>query len=126
MKPTPNGKVISWLDQQESTQLFITTITIAEISYGLHILSVGRRRNFLENAFNKAIIEAFKYRILTFDEQAADWYGKIMGYRKKIGRSLPILDGQIAAIARTHRATLVTRNVRDFTDCHIDLVNPFT
>lgn len=125
MKKKPSNQVVSWVDQQIVTELFLSTITIAEISYGLNILPKGIQRDRLEDAFNKAINSAFKHRILSFNEQAAHIYGEIMGHRKRKGRPLSILDGQIAAIALAHEATLATRNVRDFTGCGLDLINPF-
>jgi toxin FitB len=125
MKPSPSSEVINWLDQQETTKLFISTISIAEISFGLNALPEGNRRVQLEQAFNKAIIESFKYRILSFDESAAHVYGKIMSKRKGLGRPLGILDGQIAAIAYTQGLIIATRNVNDFTGCGLDIINPF-
>ena len=125
MKSAPDRNVENWLEQQLVTQLFVTTISIAEISYGLSILPNGKRRDSLENAFQQTINSAFKHRILPFDEAAANAYGLLMSKRKQIGKPLGILDGQIAAIVLTHSATLVTRDVRDFTDCGLTLVNPF-
>jgi predicted nucleic acid-binding protein len=125
MKPSPSHHVVKWFDQQDSTQLFITTITIAEISYGLSVLPKGNRRVVLEDAFNKAIVEAFEHRLLAFDAAPAYRYGAVMGQRKELGRPLSILDGQIASIALTHGSMLATRNVKDFLDCGLDLINPF-
>lgn len=125
MKQSPNPEVLSWLDDQEVTQTFVTSITIAEISYGINVLPEGVRRQLLEDAFNKAIKTAFKHRILFFDETAAHHYGKLMSHRKQLGRPLSILDGQIASIALTHGAALATRNIRDFSHCELDLLNPF-
>ncbi len=125
MKQTPSAQMLNWIDQQEVTQLFITSITIAEISDGLHVLPQGARRNQLENAFNKAIMEAFQQRVFSFDETAAHLYGKIMGRRKEIGRPLSIPDGQIAAIARAQGAAVATRNIHDFIECGIELIDPF-
>ena len=125
MKPSPLNNVIAWIDQQDAVQLFITTITIAEISYGLNVLPEGNRRTLLEEAFNKAINDAFEHRTLTFDKSAAHFYGQLMGRRKELGRPLSILDGQIAAIAFAHGSVVATRNVRDFAECGLELVNPF-
>lgn len=125
MKTSPSLSVINWLNQQEATQIFTTTITIAEMSYGLHALPQGKRRTLLEDAFNNAIDDAFKHRILPFDEPAAHQYGKIMGYRKAMGNPCSAPDGQIAAIALVHKATIATRNRRDFIDSGVRLVNPF-
>ena len=66
MKDTPSSKVVCWIDQQEVTHLFITAITVAEISYGINALSKGSRQQLLEKAFNKVLKEAFKHRILFF------------------------------------------------------------
>jgi toxin FitB len=125
MKPFPSPNVITWLDQQETTQLFISTITIAEIAYGINALPQGNRRALVDDAFNQTILSAFKHRILSFDESAAHLYGKIMGQRKESGLPLSMPDGQISAIARAHGATIATRNIRDFIDCGVDLVDPF-
>lgn len=125
MKLSPAPAVVAWLDKQNVTDIFITTITIAEIVYGLHSLPEGNRRQLLEEAFNKAILEAFMHRILLFDEEAAHCYGKLMAQRKKIGRPLSILDGQIASIAYVRSAMVASRNTRDFSDCGLQLVNPF-
>lgn len=125
MRTAPSEQVITWIDQQHITELFITTITIAEISYGLNISPKGKHRYLLENIFNKTILDTFQHRILPFSESAAHIYGKIMGLRKELERPLSIPDGQIAAIARTHNATVATRNIRDFADCELDLINPF-
>lgn len=125
MKTDPSTAVLQWMDQQEAIQLFITTITIAEISYGLHALPDSNRRKYLEDAFNRAIMNAFKHRILPFEESSAHIYGKIMGHRKKLGRPLSIPDGQIASITLSQGFSLATRNIRDFSHCDIDLMNPF-
>ena len=78
MKPAPAANVINWLDQQEVMQLYISTITIAEISYRINVLPEGNRRSLLEDSFNKVLSDAFEHRILSFDEAAAHFYGKIM------------------------------------------------
>lgn len=125
MKAAPNPNVMNWIDEQEVTQLVISTISIAEISYGLNSLPNGNRRHSLEDAFDKSIKMAFKHRILFFDEASAHQYGKLMGHRKNLGKPLSILDGQIAAIAFTQGAAVATRNIKDFSDCGLDLIDPF-
>jgi predicted nucleic acid-binding protein len=125
MKPSPQPKLISWVDSQNATQLFITTITIAEISYGLSVLPDGTRKRHLEDSFHKALNDAFKHRILSFGETAAPAYGKIMGHRKQLGRPLSMADGQIAAIAAAHNYSIATRNMTDFVDCEVEVINPF-
>lgn len=125
MKSRPQTEVLSWFARQENHTLFTTTISIAEISYGLHVLPESHRRNVLENAFKRAVQFAFRHRILPFDETAAEQYGKIMANRKVMGRPLGVPDGQIAAIAYSQKMHLATRNLRDFQECGLELINPF-
>lgn len=125
MKESPALTVISWLNDQESSALFLTTISVGEIRYGLRILPHGRRRLELEHGFERLLSEAFAGRILVFDEEAAGHYGEVMGRRREIGRPISALDGQIASIARARGCAVATRNVRDFVDCGVEIVNPF-
>lgn len=125
MKSTPAPNVMTWIDQQQVIQLYISTVSIAEISYGIQVLPNGKRRILLEDSFNKLLRDAFEHRILSFDESAAHCYGTMMCRRKVIGKPLSIPDGQIAAIARVNSLTVATRNIKDFDDCGLDLINPF-
>ena len=125
MAPTPPLAVINWLNENNTIMLYISTITIAEISYGLRVLPHGKRRSTLESRFKNFITKGFEQRILNFDQSAAHQYAQVMGYRKEIGRPLGILDGQIAAIAKVNNHAVATRNVCDFEDCGIEVINPF-
>ena len=125
MKASPETAVMSWLNHQETSTLFLTTITMAEIYYGLRIMPQGRRRLQLEQGFERLLAEAFAGRVLAFEEAAARHYGEVMGRRREIGRPLSVPDGQIAAIARVNGYGVATRNVRDFVDCGVEVVNPF-
>jgi predicted nucleic acid-binding protein len=125
MKASPAQRVVSWMNDQEAPTLFLTTITLGEIGYGLEILPQGRRRLHLEEGFVRVVAEAFTGRILPFDEEAARHYGALMGRRKEMGRPLSVLDGQIAAITRARGGAVATRNVRDFVECGVEVINPF-
>ena len=126
MTSPPSDAVVDWLNAQDSISLYITSISIAEICYGLQAMPEGKRRLLLEDRFEQFIAMAFASRILNFDEACARVYGEIRAYRKKIGRPLSDFDGQIAAIARTHGFSLATRNVKDFEHCLVELINPFS
>jgi hypothetical protein len=125
MARVPAQSVIDWLNRQEATTLFLSTVTIAEIGYGLRVLPDGKRRRSLEERFEKFVVEGFAERILNFDERAARLYPEVMGRRRAVGRPLGILDGQIASIARANGHALATRNIRDFEECGLELINPF-
>ena len=126
MRPSPDANVISWLNQQDSQTLFVCSISIAEICYGLYILPKGKRKQQLQHRFDRFINQAFQFRLLYFDQHAASTYGDIMGEAKLTGHPMSIPDGQIAAIARMKGFTLVTRNIKDFQYTGIPLINPFT
>lgn len=125
MKVTPSSAVLEWLNAQDSESLYLSTVTIGEIEYGLRILPIGKRRLQLKERFEQFISHAFAQRVLAFDEAAARSYGDVMGIREELGRPMSVPDGQIAAIARSSGLAIATRNIRDFEDCSVDLVNPF-
>ena len=125
MKPKPDPAVISWLDAQETTDVFVCAVTVAEISFGLEILPEGRRRDDLRRRFEGFVTGGFADRVLPLDQAAARLYGTIMAHRKTLGRPMALCDGQIAASARLHGMTLATRNVRDFVHCGLEVVDPF-
>ncbi|HSA48460.1 MAG TPA: type II toxin-antitoxin system VapC family toxin [Candidatus Competibacteraceae bacterium] len=125
MKTAPSRTVLDWLNAQDAASLYVTTITLAEIGYGLRLLPDGQRRRLLAERFDQFIARAFDQRILSFDEAAARAYGDIMGHRKELGRPISVTDGQIAAIARANGFGIATRNIKDFEDSQIALINPF-
>ena len=125
MRPQPSPSVLNWLNVQDSNQLFITTVTLAEIGYGLRILPEGQRRWQLHSRFEQFIAQAFEERVLDFTASAARAYADIMGHRKEVGRPMSLLDGQIASIAHARAFAVATRNIKDFEDCGLELINPF-
>lgn len=125
MKVSPDQTVVSWMNDQDSSTLFLTTVTIGEIGYGLRVMPQGRRRLQMEQGFERILAEAFAGRILAFDEEAARQYAEVMGRRQEIGRRLSAFDGQIASIARANGFAVATRNVRDFVECGVEIINPF-
>ena len=125
MRVAPSPAVLAWLNEQDSTTLFVSTVTIAEIEYGLRVLPDGKRRTGLRDRLEHFLAQAFEGRIRDFDQAAARSYGEVMGGRREIGRPMSVPDGQIAAIARACGYAVATRNVADFEDCGLSLVNPF-
>jgi predicted nucleic acid-binding protein len=125
MRPQPSPAVLDWLNAQDSNLLFITTITLAEIGYGLRVLPDGLRRRQLQTRFEQFTAQAFEERVLDFTAAAAHAYAEIMGYRKETGHAMSLPDGQIAGIAFAHGFAVATRNIKDFEDCGIELISPF-
>jgi predicted nucleic acid-binding protein len=124
-RPQPSHRVLEWLDAQPREPLFATAISEAEMLRGVALLPDGRRRSALDEATRLLFAEDFEGRVLPFDRAAASAYAAIGAQRRLIGRPIAPLDAQIAAIARAHGATVATRNVVDFTDCGIDVVDPW-
>ena len=125
MRPAPELKVMAWLRQQPLTTLAVTTVTMAEIHYGLERLPAGRRRQTLEARFQMFIERGFDQRLLFFDDLAAVAYGKIVANRVRQGRLIEAFDAMIAAIAQVNHATVATRDVSGFEHCGVDIINPW-
>jgi hypothetical protein len=125
MKSTPSPIVLAWMSLQPPDDLFISTISIAEIVYGIELLPKGKRREGLLREAEVTFTKDFAGRILVFDEQAARLFGSIVATRRIQGRPIGIADGEIAAIARCHDASLATRDTGDFEGCGVRLVNPW-
>jgi toxin FitB len=126
MVSPPAQSVLEWLNAQDAVNLYLTTVSIAEISFGLRVMPDGQRRRLLSDRFEQFLVAAFASRILSFDEDAARAYGEIRGHRRELGRPMSAFDGQIAAIARTRGFAVATRNIRDFADCGLEVINPFS
>jgi predicted nucleic acid-binding protein len=126
LKPLPSPIVLGWLAGQNPSSVFTTAITQAEVLYGVETLPAGRRRVRLLAAVEKMFAEEFEGRILSFDEDAARAFAGIVAARDRAGRPISQFDAMIAAIARSHRATVATRNTADFQNCGVDVINPWT
>jgi predicted nucleic acid-binding protein len=127
MKPAPSESVLRWLASQEPLNIFVTVITQAEMLYGVEVLASGKRKQSLLALTEKLFgAEGFQGRILPFDQQSAQEFARILARRKAAGRPMSQFDAMIAAIARSHGATLATRNSTDFEHCGIRLINPWT
>ena len=125
MRKVPEGAVVAWLDRQPAESVWITSITLFETRLGLALLPSGRRRQTLEAAFTRLLIEDLENRILDFDAAAATEAASLAAARQKNGRPVDMRDTQIAGIALARRATLATRNVRHFADLNILIVDPW-
>jgi hypothetical protein len=124
VKGAPSDHVARWFAAQEPTTVFTTSVTQAELLFGVRMMPAGRRRAALDEAITR-ILQRFDNRILAFDEEAAPVFAEIAASRRRAGQPIGQFDGQIAAIARARGAALATRDVRDFADCGIDLIDPW-
>ena len=116
--------VINWLAHQSADEFWTTSITVAELRYGVALLPVGARRDGLQQAIDATLLTDFQMRVLAFDVFAAEIYAEIVASRNE-GRPIGAFDAQIAAIAQVNGAALATRNTKDFIGCGIDVVDPW-
>lgn len=105
--------------------LFVPSLAVAEIRYGLQRMPLGQRRRDLDQAFKGFLQAGFELRILDFDEACATGYATARAAREAAGRPLAVIDALIGGMALAHRATLATRNTRDFEGYGLSLVNPW-
>lgn len=125
VRPSPNPTVVTWLESV-SDEVAITAITLAELLAGLGRLPEGRRRDVLTSAIEAALQPYRQSRaILAFDSQAAQAYAHVLAARQKAGKPITMADAEIAAICRTHQATLATRNTSDFEFTGVQWLNPW-
>jgi predicted nucleic acid-binding protein len=118
------AEIDPWLMTVPRHELYTTVMTRAEIRYGLARLPAGKRRTDLVNRADD-LFRQTQERLLSFDAKAADRYGEVVAIREASGRPISVADAIIASIAWVHHASLATRNVRDFDDCELAVVNPY-
>ena len=126
LRPAPEARVLVWLASWPRSALFTTTVTRGEIFYGVRLLPEGRRRDGLLQAVRGMFDEDFAGQVLAIDSDAADRYAEISPARRVAGRPISQFDAMIAAVARARGATLASRNVRDFVDCGVSLIDPWS
>ena len=125
MRPLPDKKVAHWIASQNQTDLYVTAITIAEITYGIERLPEGKKRDDLGIRFTIFAETAFKDRVLAFDKNAAMKYARIAAACKKKGQNIDSIDLMIAAMSIHKAIPIATRNIKDFEPCGVLLINPW-
>ncbi len=125
MRPKPDPVVTAWLDAQSVDDLHISSITVAEILYGVARMPDGKRKQALYDLALAMFEEDFAGNILPFDTDAAVHYADLVAASEARGKVADMADGQIAAIARLHGAQIATRNVRHFESFGVPLVDPW-
>jgi toxin FitB len=121
----PNERVKQWLAATPLQSLYVSVITLAEIRLGIELLSPGKRREQLEQWIDRDFRQWFKGRVLPVDASIVTLWASLTAERQLKGRPLSNFDGLLAATALHHNLTLATRNVRDFADLNITLLNPW-
>lgn len=126
LKPSPDGRVVAWLDRQASDTLFLTTVNLAELLYGVEVLPDGKRRRRLTEGLTDLLQQLFGGRILPFDELAARTFAQTQSQARRNGVAISMADGQIAAIARSNNFSIATRDAEPFAAAGIKVIDPWT
>lgn len=125
VRTAPDPNVLAWVNSHPSTQIATTSVTAGELHYGVARLPAGQRRQQLAVAVSALLNDALRGRIAPYDEHAARRYADVVTGRERAGRPIGVPDAQIAAICRELGAVLATRNVKDFEETGVELIDPW-
>ncbi|KQV79181.1 plasmid stability protein StbB [Massilia sp. Root351] len=124
MKPAPNPHVRAWLNNQAAETLYLTSVTLAELLFGIRLLPSGKRKDILVQALDR-LMALFRDRVLPFDTDAAKFYAELAVAARGAGRAFPTADGYIAAIAASRRFMVASRDVAPYEAAKIVVINPW-
>jgi predicted nucleic acid-binding protein len=124
MKPEPHSAVRAWLNGQATETLYLSTVTVAELLFGIGALPVGRRKDLLAQTLD-GLMRLFRDRVLPFDMDAARCYAELAVTAKTAGRGFPTPDGYIAAIASSRGFMVASRDTEPFKAANIRVINPW-
>jgi len=125
MKPDPDPAVRRWLDEQAAETLFLCSVTIAELMFGIAALPKGKRKDRLTSALD-GVLTLFADRILPFDTDAARLYAHLAVNARAAGRGFPTPDGYMAAIAASHGFAVASRHSSAFSAAGLTVIDPWT
>lgn len=125
MRPDGNPAVAAWLDRQDTSTLYLTTVNLAELLLGIELMPLGIRRSRLEARIG-AVVNAFgEQRTLPFDTRAARCFAVLVARARAAGHAIAAADGQIAAIAAAHGFAVATRDTAPFIAAGVPVIDPW-
>lgn len=124
LRPSGRADVLDWLDAQAMETLYLSTITLAELRFGIAALPAGRRQEVLAQRLDQDVLPLFHGRVLPFDTAAADAYGVLRARARAAGKAVGVADGYIAAIAMVHGLTVATRDTGPFEAAGLKVISP--
>ena len=125
MKPEPQQVVRDWLNNQAAETLYLSSVTLAELLFGIAALSAGKRKDMLALALD-GLMGLFRDRVLPFDIDAARHYAELAVKAKTSGRSFLTADGYIAAIAVSRGFIVASRDMAPFAAAGVTVINPWS
>lgn len=124
MKPEPNPVVRAWLNDQTAETLYLSSVTLAELLFGIAALPSGKRKDMLALTL-EGLMGLFKDRVLPFDVEAARHYADLAVVAKVSGRGFPTPDGYIAAIAASRGFIVASRDTAPYEAARVTVINPW-
>ncbi len=125
LKLTGDASVLTWIDAQIIETLYLSTISLAELRFGIAVLPFGKRREILHASLEQRILPLFVGRILPFDTAASEAYAGLRARARAEGRAIAPADGYIAATAMTHGLMVATRDTGPFKAAGLAVINPW-
>jgi toxin FitB len=125
MQARPIAAVVDWLDSQAPEDIWTTTISVFEVRFGLALLTEGRRRRALQEAFQALLQEDLSGRVAVFDRPATEAAAELAARQRTAGSPVGFRDTQIAGIALARRASIATRNIKHFKDAGVRIIDPW-
>ena len=125
MKPSAHPAVLDWLNRQAAETLFLPSVTLAELLFGINAMPTGQRKDALADTLDRLLVELYGDRILPFDADAARCYAQLATKARAAGRGLPAPDGYIAAIASAKGFMVATRDTSHFEAAGVPTINPW-
>lgn len=123
-KKAPDNAVIDWFVNCPEDRLFISSLTLGELQYGIELLPVGKKKNDLIVWFEE-INTLYSEIALSVDNKISLRWGELRAQLRQKGFQLPVVDGLIASTAIEHNYILVTRNTSDFEATGVQCLNPW-
>ena len=125
IKPQPNQDVVTWLQSQAESDLYLSVLTFGEIEKGIEKAVNEARKSKLKLWVEEDLKQRFKGRILAIDLDVCTKWGEIQAKTELLGKPMPTIDGLIVVSALVNNCIMVTRNVKDMQQSGVELFNPW-
>lgn len=121
-KPRPAPAILAWFADVVETQLHLSVLSLGELRRGVERIPTGKKQEGIRRWLEHGLPHRFESRLLPIDSAVSERWGRL---RAETPRTLPAIDGLLAATALHHDLRIVTRNVRDFADMGVTVINPW-
>jgi toxin FitB len=125
-RPQPNSQVLAFVAAQPTARLFVSTVTLAEIRFGIERVADPERRADLSTWLAHTLRPLFEGRVVPITEDVMLRWRQVVEAGRRRGHTYSEPDVFIAAAALVEQLVVVSRDVRDFVEAHVPVLNPWT